>query len=182
MTKSARARLSDPSLVDRGYQLAYACAYRMMRSYWRLRHPTTHGALVALWNDGELLLIRNSYVRYHSLPGGYVHRGEQARMAALRELAEEVGISAKPEELELVLDETHEWEGKHDHVVIFALTLPSRPRIDVDHREVVDASWYSPERALGLDLFPPIRHMLERQPTPDNRFREDFLMSRALKI
>ena len=134
----------------------------MMRTYWRLRHPTTHGALVALWNGGELLLVRNSYVPYYCLPGGYVHRGERGRDAALRELSEEVGVDARPDELQLVLEETHEWEGKHDHVVIFSLELPSRPAISVDHREVVEASWWSPQRALTLDLFPPIRHMLER--------------------
>lgn len=165
VTNGATRNRSDASLIDRGYQVAYACAYRMMRTYWRLRHPTTHGALVALWNDGELLLIRNSYVRYYCVPGGYVHRGEEARMAARRELAEEVGVDAKPEDLELVLEETHEWEGKHDHVVIFALTVPTRPRVDVDHREVIEASWFSPERALSLDLFPPIRHVLERPST-----------------
>jgi ADP-ribose pyrophosphatase YjhB (NUDIX family) len=148
--------------MDRGFQLAYVCAYRMMRTYWRLRHPTTHGALVALWNGGELLLVRNSYVPYYCLPGGYVHRGEEGRDAALRELSEEVGVDARPDDLRLVLDETHEWEGKHDHVVIFSLELRNRPAIHVDHREVVDASWWSAERALTLNLFPPIRHMLER--------------------
>jgi 8-oxo-dGTP diphosphatase len=152
--------------VDRGFQLAYACAYRVMRTYWSLRHPTTHGALVALWNQGEVLLIRNSYVPYYCLPGGYVHRGESGAQAALRELREEVGLSTTAEELTLVLEERHEWEGKHDHVVIFELSLPTRPSVQVDHREVVSASWWSSERALALDLFPPVRHMLERRAAP----------------
>jgi 8-oxo-dGTP diphosphatase len=152
--------------VDRGFQLAYSCAYRMMRTYWRLRHPTTHGALVALWNEGEVLLVRNSYVPYYCLPGGYVRRGETAPEAALRELAEEVGLSARAEELTLALEERHEWEGKDDHVMIFALDLPTRPVVEVDHREVVSASWCTTERALALNLFPPIRHMLERRGAP----------------
>ena len=149
--------------VDRGFQLAYACAYRMMRTYWWLRHPTTHGALVALWHQGEVLLIRNSYVPYHCLPGGYVRRGETGAQAALRELAEEVGVSAAAGDLTLAREERHEWEGKDDHVVIFALDLPTRPHVEVDHREVVSASWWTRERALTLDLFPPVRHMLERR-------------------
>jgi ADP-ribose pyrophosphatase YjhB (NUDIX family) len=157
----AEIRLAGPTFVDRGFQLAYVCAYRLMRTYWRLRHPTTHGSLVAIWNRGEVLLVRNSYVPYYGLPGGYVRRGESARDAAMRELFEEVGVSAKPEDLRLLLEETHEWEGKHDHVQIFALELPSRPTIAVDNREVVEASWWSPGRALSLDLFPPLRHVLE---------------------
>jgi ADP-ribose pyrophosphatase YjhB (NUDIX family) len=154
---------SGPTLVDRGFQIAYVCAYRMMRTYWMLRHPATHGALVALFNGGEVLLVRNSYVPYYGLPGGYVRRGETATGAALRELLEEVGLSARAEQLELALDETHEWEGKHDHVQIFALDLESRPSVEVDHREVVEASWWPPERALSLRLFPPVRHMLEKR-------------------
>ncbi len=153
---------SQPTLVDRGFQLAYVCAYRAMRTYWKVRRPTTHGTLVALWNGGEVLLVRNSYVPYYSLPGGYLRRGETARDAVVRELTEEVGIAADPEKLELVLERTHDWEGKHDHVQIFALDLPSRPTVEVDHREVVEASWWSPERALALNLFPPLRDVIRR--------------------
>jgi 8-oxo-dGTP diphosphatase len=154
---------SEATLVDRGFQLAYVCAYRAMRTYWKVRRPTTHGTLVALWNAGEVLLVRNSYVPYYSLPGGYLRRGETARDAVVRELTEEVGIAADPAKLELVLERTHDWEGKHDHVQIFALDLPSRPKVEVDHREVVEASWWSPERALALKLFPPLRDVIERR-------------------
>jgi 8-oxo-dGTP pyrophosphatase MutT (NUDIX family) len=156
-------RSSGPTVLDRGYQLAYVCAYQVMRVVWRLRHPTTHGALVMLWNAGELLLVRNSYVRFYSLPGGYVHRGESSRDAALRELKEEVGVAAPRDELELCVDETHDWEGKKDHVEIFSLDVPVRPPVSVDHREVVHAAWFSPERALELDLFPPLRRAIERR-------------------
>jgi 8-oxo-dGTP diphosphatase len=154
---------SDPTLVDRGFQLAYVCAYRAMRAYWMVRHPTTHGSLVALWNAGEVLLVRNSYVPYYSLPGGYLRRGETAREAAVRELREEVGISTTADQLVPLLDRTHEWEGKHDHVEIFALEVASRPTIEVDHREVVAASWWTPTRALTLELFPPLRSVLEKR-------------------
>ncbi len=135
---------SEPTLLDRGFQLAYVCAYRAMRTYWKVRRPTTHGTLIALWNRDEVLLVRNSYVPYYCLPGGYLQRGETARAAAVRELHEEVGITAEPDKLELVLDRTHDWEGKRDHVQIFALESvvsaqrrggPSRGR----RRGVVDA-------------------------------------------
>jgi 8-oxo-dGTP diphosphatase len=161
MADDAIPSQSEPTLLDRGFQLAYIGAYRAMRIYWMLRHPTTNGSLVALWNRGEVLLVRNSYVPYYCLPGGYVRKGETARDAALRELSEEVGISANSEQLEAVFDETHQWEGKNDHVQIFALELSARPAVRVDHREVVEASWWTPERALSLVLFPPVRRVLE---------------------
>ncbi len=154
---------SEPTLLDRGFQLAYVCAYRAMRAYWKVRRPTTHGTLIALWNRDELLLVRNSYVPYYSLPGGYLRRGETAREAAVRELREEVGITMDAQGLELVLDTTHDWEGKRDHVQIFALELPSRPSVEVDNREVIEAAWWPPEKALGLELFPPLRRVIEER-------------------
>jgi ADP-ribose pyrophosphatase YjhB (NUDIX family) len=156
-------RRSKATLVDRGYQLGYVFAYRAMRTYWRLRRPTTHGALVTLWNDGEVLLVRNSYVPYYSIPGGYVRKRETARDAVVRELREEVGIDAVPERLELVFEDTHDWEGKRDHVTIFSLELPERPDVAVDHREVIEASWWTPARALALDLFPPLRDLIAKR-------------------
>jgi 8-oxo-dGTP pyrophosphatase MutT (NUDIX family) len=147
--------------VDRGFQLAYKVAYRLMRVYWGVRRPATHGALVTLWNAGEVLLIQNSYVNYRSLPGGYVGRYETGAEAAIRELREEIGIVARPEQLERVYDEVKDWEGKRDHVEVFKLELDRRPEIVIDRREVIAAGWYSPSRALELDLFPPIRLILE---------------------
>src|SRR5258708_6382783 len=61
-----QASTRGPTVVDRGFQFAYQCAYQLMRTYWKLTRPTTHGTLVTLWNQGEVLLVRNSYVRYYS--------------------------------------------------------------------------------------------------------------------
>lgn len=93
------AEARGATAVDRSFQLAYKLAYRMMRVYWGVRRPATHGALVTLWNAGELLLIQNSYVKYRSLPGGYVGRYETGAEAAVRELREETGIRLEPREL-----------------------------------------------------------------------------------
>jgi 8-oxo-dGTP pyrophosphatase MutT (NUDIX family) len=151
-----------PTPLDRAFQLSYALAYRLMRTYWRVKHPVTHGALVAIWNQGEVLLVRNSYVPYYSAPGGYVRRHEEARTAAVRELREEVGIQVAPEQLTLALEVTHAWEYKQDHVQIFELSIGERPRVRVDHREVVEAAWFSRERALSLNVFPPLKSVIER--------------------
>jgi ADP-ribose pyrophosphatase YjhB (NUDIX family) len=154
---------TGPTLADRAFQLAYVCAYQMMRAYWTVRRPTTHGALVTLWNEGQVLLVRNSYVPYYSLPGGYIHAGESGSEAAARELGEEVGLTTRPEQLSLVHEETHPWQGKQDHVQIFSLDVPRRPQIKIDHREVIEAAWWSPERALTLNLFPPLRKVIAQR-------------------
>jgi len=149
-----------PTAVDLGFQVAYVCAYRLMRMYWRLRRPVTHGALVAIWCRGQVLLVRNSYVPYYSSPGGYLHRGETAREAAVRELREEIGVEVKPEQLVQSLELTHDWEGKRDHVVIFTLELDERPSVQVDHREVVEAFWFSPEQVAPENVFPPLKRVI----------------------
>jgi ADP-ribose pyrophosphatase YjhB (NUDIX family) len=154
---------AEKSAINSLYHLTYRFAYLLMRAYWRVLHPPTHGALVAIWYEGQILLVRNSYVGYYSLPGGYVRREETGRHAALRELAEETGVHARPDDLKQVVDLHHRWEGKREHLEIFELHPPARPGIEIDGREVIDAAFFAPERALELDLFPPIRQVIERQ-------------------
>jgi len=150
-------------LVDLCFRLAYRVAYRLMCVYWRLTRAHTHGALVVIWHEGQLLLARNSYLTYYSLPGGYLKRHETAVDAAVRELSEELGLKVYPSELIKGHEETHQWAGKLDHVVLFDLCVPVRPPVRVDNREVVSADFYTPQDALRLDLFPPLRRHLEHR-------------------
>jgi 8-oxo-dGTP diphosphatase len=147
--------------VDLGFRLAYRVAYQLMRLYWFVARPNTHGALIAIWHEGELLLVKNSYVSYYCLPGGYLKRGETAKSAAVRELAEECAIRVRPDELHLGRCETHQFEGKTDTVEIFDLEVAVRPPFRVDGREVVAAAFHRPETALKLELFPPLQRHIE---------------------
>jgi ADP-ribose pyrophosphatase YjhB (NUDIX family) len=57
--------------------------------------PTVLGVTGAVFNDrGQVLLVRHRYQPGWRLPGGGVARGEPPQAAILRELAEEVGLSA----------------------------------------------------------------------------------------
>jgi ADP-ribose pyrophosphatase YjhB (NUDIX family) len=56
--------------------------------------PTVFGATaIAEDEQGRVLLVRHSYMRGWSLPGGGVGRGEPPEVAVVRELAEEVGLT-----------------------------------------------------------------------------------------
>jgi 8-oxo-dGTP pyrophosphatase MutT (NUDIX family) len=150
-------------MIDAMFRLAYRTAYQLMRVYWAVRRPPTHGSLVAIWVNQRILLVKNSYVRYFSLPGGYVKSGESGKDAAIRELREEIGLTVSPSELQPSIDESHIWEGKQEHLEIYQLDLDQEPRIEVDHREVVAAAFYSPTDALGLELFPLLRRHIEQK-------------------
>lgn len=150
------------TLLDRFYQLGYRIGYQLVRLFWLLLRPTTHGALVVVWKQGSLLLVRNSYVSYFSPPGGYVRGGETVKHAAIRELEEETGLKVSPEQLTLCHEETHDWEFKRDHVTMFDVEVVGPVDVHVDHREVIAAGFYAPEEALSLNLFPPLRRRLEK--------------------
>lgn len=132
----------------------------MLRAYWFVRRPSTHGSLVAVWHGGEILLVKNSYRRQYTLPGGYIRRGESAVEAAARELREEVGLEVPVETVRLAFTGVHEFEFRQDKVSISELEVDERPRLDVDNREVVWAGFMSPAAVLELDVVPHIRDYL----------------------
>lgn len=70
----------------------YRLAAWLYETYRLIAKPRTQGALVALWHQGRVLLVAASYRRELSLPGGWINRGETARLAAQRELAEELAL------------------------------------------------------------------------------------------
>lgn len=142
------------SALDRAWQLAYAVAYRVLRAWWFVRRPAHRGALVAVWQGGEILLLRSSYRQGWSLPGGGIARGETARDAALRELREEIGLVVEPAALREAQTAELEWEYRSDHTTIFEITMAEAPALRLDHREIVAARFLAPA-AVPLDEIAP---------------------------
>lgn len=136
----------------------------MLRAYWFVRRPKTFGALIALWNEGELLLVKNSYRRQFTLPGGYIRDEETALVAASRELGEEVGVHVPPERLHPAFVAVREFEFRRDCVTICELTVPDRPNVDVDRREVVWAGFLPPSKILERPIVPHLRDYLACHP------------------
>lgn len=148
-------------MVDLGFRTAYRIAHRMLRTWWKVRRPRTHGALVAVWYRGALLLVKNSYRKDFTLPGGYVRPGETAIDAAARELAEEVGIDVERASLRQAYDGTLPYENRSDHVTIVEFEAQDPPSIEVDNREVVWAGFEKPETIAKMRIIPHLRHYLE---------------------
>ncbi len=145
-------------------QAAYVVAHRLLRAYWFVRRPDTWGSLLAVWNQGELLIVKNSYRRHYTLPGGYIRDGETPVQAASRELGEEVGIHIPPERIRQSFTAVREFEFRHDKVTISEVTLDFRPKLRVDQREVVWAGFMSPAQILARPVVPHLRDYLACHP------------------
>ncbi len=94
---------------------------RMARYYWWLRRPRTLGVR-ALVHDGtgRIALVRHTYADHWYLPGGGVQKGESFATAALREVAEEIGLTDCA--IERILGVYHSRrEYKDDHIVLFVV-------------------------------------------------------------
>jgi 8-oxo-dGTP pyrophosphatase MutT (NUDIX family) len=130
----------------------YPLAALLYGGWRRLVQPHTQGALVAIWHGQELLLVETSYRRSWSLPGGGIERGETARQAAVRELAEEVGLRVRAEQLLEPWQICERGPGGLNTVTIFTLPLRTRPALEVDGLEIVASHWLSREQALAQEL------------------------------
>jgi 8-oxo-dGTP diphosphatase len=141
--------------MDRCWRIAYWVGFRTLRLWWWLRHPDHHGAIVAVWLDGRVLVVQQSYRPMPMFPGGGIHRGEEPRAAAQREMAEEIGLDAALDDLLLVREVVAEWDFRRDHVRIFELHLSAEPRLRIDGREIVAARFVEPESLLAVKGMPP---------------------------
>ncbi len=146
-------------MTDRLYRLAF----RLLRVWWRVRRRPTSGASVAVWHDGAVLMIRNSYRPQLTLPGGHIGTGESAVAAAVRELHEEAGVRVDATDVRPVYAETVLWDRRRDRCAIFEAVLTDRPAVRIDNREVVWADFLPAAEALAANPTPHVRAYLERR-------------------
>ena len=113
----------------------YRLAAWLHETYRLIAKPRTHGALVALWHQGQVLLVATSYRRELSLPGGWINRGETVHMAAQRELGEPWALTERSA------------RGVNT-VTIFSVELTVRPTLQVDGLEILNYLWLTSAEAL----------------------------------
>jgi len=150
-------------MINALIRVVYRLAHWGLRLLWFLRRPETTGALVAVWYGGRVLLVKNSYRRQLTLPGGYVKSREDRRTTAARELQEEVGIRAQPKHLVHAYHGTHVFEYRKDTLDIYELEVDEPPQVRVDDREVVEAEFHTPGEALELSVVPHLEEYLSRR-------------------
>jgi 8-oxo-dGTP pyrophosphatase MutT (NUDIX family) len=150
-------------MINALIRAVYRVAHWGLRLLWFIRRPETTGALVAVWHHGRVLLVKNSYRRQLTLPGGYIRPREDRRTAAARELREEVGIQVQPKRLVHAYHGTHLFEHRQDTLDIYELEVDAAPVVRVDDREVVQAEFHTPDEALDMQIVPHLEEYLARR-------------------
>lgn len=120
---------------------------------------------VAVLRDGKVLLAaraRPPMARVFSLPGGLVEPGETLAEAALRELAEEVGVEARIEGFLApveILERDEDGRVRHHYVVLahVARWIAGEP---APGPEALEVRWVSPGEADALPCTPGLADIL----------------------
>jgi len=149
--------------IDIAYQLAFRIAHALLRAYWWFRRPRKGGILVAVWHLDKVLIIKNSYRRQYTLPGGYPLRGESPTETGSRELLEECGLYVPVADLREVYRREFLFEHRRDDVIIVEAEVARWPRVRIDHREVSEARFANPDDVGALLAVPHLTDYLQRR-------------------
>jgi len=148
---------------DRACRAGYWLAFRIMRAWWFVARPRHRGALVAVWVEDRVLVLRQSYRVHLNLPGGGVGDGETPEFAARRELREEVGLELAPGALRVAWEGESFWDWRRDYVTIFEASMDTLPELAPDGREVIEARFIHPLAVLAGPQAPFVeKYLLQR--------------------
>ena len=122
------------------------------------------GSLVL--RGSRILLVRRAYSPAKgkwSIPGGHVELGESVLEAAVRELREETGLEGRP--LGVVnVDELikRDEAGVRYHYVLVTVLVDAPEGEPRPGGDALEAGFYELREALGLDLAPSVRGLIEK--------------------
>ena len=90
-------------------------------------------AYVQIEHKSQILLVRNWLGSGKwSYPGGGVHKNEDPKVGACRELFEEISLKVKPDDLEKVTSGLTRYIIGGKRFIIYKLTLDTKPTIIID--------------------------------------------------
>ena len=140
MGKTDNDRTMIRRLFDGAARLIFRVGYAAMRPVWRVWKPRHNGVGILIRHEDQVLAVRHSYRPGYTIPGGGMNRREDPRQTAVRELAEELSITADPDQLV--------YKRYVYNTRLYELRLDRKPDIRIDHREIIEAQFMSPEEAM----------------------------------
>lgn len=96
---------------------ALTLGHRLRMAYWRIAAPTVLGVRALIVNEGQVMLVRHTYLPGWYLPGGKVERGETAYQALCREVREECSLEVVRARLLAIYSNRD--SNPNDHVALF---------------------------------------------------------------
>ena len=121
----------------------YTVAFQSLRIVFSLTKTRVKGAIVAIWHDGRILLIKKSYRKRWSVPGGMVNKGETWKQAAVRETFEEVGLRILEKDMMFIAQVAGDL-GPRDRAHLFQVEIEDPVDIEIDRREIRIAEFVDP--------------------------------------
>ena len=140
-------------------RLVITAAHGLLKLNWFIRRPRTFGAhALALTPEGKAILVRLRYAPGWRLPGGGRAEDEDPRVAVLRELREEIGMTGHGD-VQLAAELEERPDFKHDLASLLVVRdVRYRPhRWSWEVEEVIEV----PLDALPGDLSPRAAEWLE---------------------
>lgn len=152
MTPASTQVSSEPAFVHEEATPFYLrLLLKVMHRYWLVSRGVTFGVrAVVLDGEGQVCLVRHTYVAGWHLPGGGVEAGEPALRALVRELREEAAVgldgTCAPELHGVFLNTAH---SRRDHVLVYVVRAFERLGVKRPDREIAEAGFFP------LDALPP---------------------------
>ncbi|WP_170302326.1 NUDIX domain-containing protein [Desulfosarcina widdelii] len=140
----------------------YKVSFQSLRIVFTITKVRLKGALVAIWHEGRILLVKKSYRERWSVPGGMVKKGETWKQAAVRETVEEVGLQIHEKDLMFIAEVTGDL-GPCDRPHLFQVEVYDPVDIEIDGREIRIAEFVEPEEAVKRALDENLRYYLHNK-------------------
>lgn len=146
-------------------------AHRVLLYYFRLTRPVVLSVRIMLVDDGNVLMLKHTYMPDWFFPGGLVDRHETPLEAAKREAFEEVGVVCNSEPKFLGVF-SFIGQFQNDSIVLFACDDYSRGE-QVDKWEIEEIQTF-PLTDLPSDVWPGterrVAHYLSGEPPTSGRW------------
>lgn len=128
--------MKKPLVVGR---ILYFFGYPIL---WKMLHNTTRAYVLVV--VGSEVLVTKNFLGFHKiwrLPGGGLKKGEDRKLAVIRELAEEVGITTEVDCLQLLNAKPLKAPTFGYDYYLYVLKLSKKPIITVDKHEIANAEF-----------------------------------------
>jgi 8-oxo-dGTP diphosphatase len=127
---------------------------------WERRLPMPASLVVVRFEDAVLMLF-NDWRQQWELPGGMREPGETARQAAVRELAEETGISSVDLDFIAVAEVDLRRPNRQEYTAIYRTDLQDVPQLVVNE-EASAFLWWDPQSSVTEQMNPIDAEMVRR--------------------